>query len=131
VSRCPCYKLLCFLLLCWTTEFVGGCGEIYQNKWVRIDYFVVNGRENEILVKNRDGAGGIVGFFLESGEIYHFDYYGDMAFRTSDDDPHGIRLTFDFYASGDQGRFDQHIGSYEFYPDLGGNYACVETCFVY
>ncbi|KPJ64253.1 hypothetical protein AMJ44_13115 [candidate division WOR-1 bacterium DG_54_3] len=126
-----CQKIsLSFLLLCWMTMFVWGCEEHYRDKWVQIDYYIVNGREDEILVKNKDGAGGIVGFFLAPGESYHFSYHGNMAFRITDRDPRGIRLIFDFYASGDDARFDQYISTCEFCPQLE-NHACVETCFVH
>lgn len=101
-----------------------------EDRCVNIDYYVINTRPDEILVKNRDAASGIVGFFLGSGEVYHFGYHKMMAFKITDNDPHGIRITFDFYASGDDASFSEHIGCYEFFPKLDERYAYVETCFV-
>lgn len=118
-----CLLPLCLALFAW------GC--IWnEDKHADIDYYVVNARPDEILVKERDAANGIVGFFLGSGEIYHFAYYGDMAFEVGDDDPHGIHIIFDFFASGGDANFTEYIGYYEFAPKLDENYACVETCFV-
>ena len=114
---------LCLALFAW------GC--IWEeDKRVDIDYYVVNTRPDEILVKERDAANGIVGFFLGSGEIYHFAYYGHMAFEVGDPDPRGIHMIFDFFASGDDASFTESLGSCEFDPELDENYACVETCFV-
>ena len=115
--------LLCLALLVW------GCIRS-EDKHVDIDYYVVNTRPDEILVKDRDAANGIVGFFLDSGETYHFAYYGNKSFNVMDDDPHGIHIIFDFYASGDDASFTEYIGYCEFDPELDENYACVETCFV-
>jgi hypothetical protein len=109
-----------YLLLLCLALLVRGC----------IGYYVVNTRPDEILVKERDAANGIVGFFLEPGETYHFAYYGDMSFEVLDDDPHGVNIIFDFYASGDDASFTEFIGYCEFAGELDENYACVETCFV-
>ncbi|UCB53200.1 MAG: hypothetical protein JSV10_03735 [Candidatus Zixiibacteriota bacterium] len=113
----------CLALLVW------GC-QPEEDKHVDIDYYVVNTRPDEILVKERDTSNGIVGFFLDSGETYHFAYYGNMSFRVMDDDPHGVHIIFDFYASGDDASFTEYIGYCEFAGELDENYACVETCFV-
>ena len=122
-------KLSPYLLAVWLALLVWGC--IYlEDKHVDIDYYVVNTRPDEILIKNRDAASGIVGFFLGSGEIYHFAYHGNKSFDVMDDDPHGIHIIFDFYASGDDASFTTHIGYCEFHPELDESYACVETCFV-
>jgi hypothetical protein len=123
-------KLSSYLLLFWVALFIWGCSENLEDRWVDIDYYVINTRLDEILVKNRDAANGIVGFFLCSGEVYHFGYHGKMAFKIMDDDPHGIHIIFDFYAPGDDASFTKHIGYYEFSPELDENHACVETCFV-
>ena len=119
-----------FLLLFSVALFLWGCGDNMEDRCVNIDYYVINTRPDEILVKNRDAASGIVGFFLGSGEVYHFGYHRMMAFRITDNDPHGIRIIFDFYASGDDASFSEHIGCYEFFPKLNECYAYVETCFV-
>jgi hypothetical protein len=118
----------CLLLLCLAL-FVWGCPWDWDKR-VDIDYYIVNTRADEILVKNRDAASGIVGFFLGSGELYHFAYHAHMSFKVTDDDPHGIHIIFDFYASGDDARFTEYIGYCEFAGELDENYACVETCFV-
>jgi hypothetical protein len=121
--------LLPLLLLFLVVLLIWGCVWV-KDRYVEIDYYVINTRPDEILVKNKEGAEGIVGFFLGSGEVYHFAYHADMAFEDPDPDPRGIRIVFDFYASGDDASFSEYIGGYEFYPALNDNYACVETCFV-
>jgi len=125
-----CRTLLPFLPLFWVSLLIWGCGDNLEDRWVDIDYYVVNSRADEILVKNRDAANGIVGFFLCSGEVYHFGYHGKMAFKIMDDDPHGIHIIFDFYAPGGDESYTEYIGYYEFSPELDENHACVETCFV-
>ena len=125
-----CSKALVFILFLDFVLFVWGCGDNYRDESVKVDYYVINTRLDEILVKNRDAANGIVGFFLGSGEVYHFEYHGQMAIKILDDNPHSIRITFDFYASGKASSFTEHIGAYEFYPEFNSDYACVETCFV-
>jgi hypothetical protein len=117
------------LLLFLAAVLIWGCIPV-RDQYVEIDYYVMNTRSDEILVKNKDGAEGVVGFFLGSGEVYHFAYHADMAFEDLDPDPHGMRIVFDFYASGDDASFSEYIGGYEFHPALNDNYACVETCFV-
>ncbi|MGB7061670.1 MAG: hypothetical protein WBF13_04865 [Candidatus Zixiibacteriota bacterium] len=101
-----------------------------EDRSVHIDYYVINTRPDEILVKNRDAASGIVGFFLGSGKVYHYGYHKMMAFTITDVDPYSIHMVFDFYASGDDASFTEHIGYYEFHPKLDESNACVETCFV-
>lgn len=122
-------KLSPYLLPFWLALFIWGCIKL-EDRHVNIDYYVINTRSDEILVKDRDAANGIVGFFLGSGEVYHFAYYGNMSFEVMDDDPHGIRIIFDFYAPGDDASYTEHIGYYEFSPELDENHACVETCFI-
>jgi len=124
-----CRKFSLYLLPFWLTLFIWGCIEL-ENRRVDIDYYVVNTRPDEILVKDRDGTNGIVGFFLGSGEVYHFPYHGNMSFDVLDDDPHGIHIIFDFYASDSDASFTEYIGYCELFPELGENHACVETCFV-
>ena len=125
VYRRFCQYLLpvCLALLVW------GCIRL-EDKRVEIDYWVVNTRSDEILVKERDAANGIVGFFLGPEESYHFAYYGNKSFEVLDSDPHGIHIIFDFYASGDDASFIEYIGYCEFDPQLDENYTCAETCFV-
>ncbi|KPK99664.1 MAG: hypothetical protein AMJ91_06850 [candidate division Zixibacteria bacterium SM23_73_3] len=126
------YMFFFGFLLSGLAASLGGCSSpIYEDKHVDIDYYILNLRADEILVKNRSGAAGIVGFFLEPGETYRFGYHNDMAFRISDDNRRGAHLIFDYYASGDLGRFDQYIGSCEFHPKLDANYAAAETCYVH
>ena len=119
-----------FLLLFSAALFIWGCGDRMEDNFVDIHYYVINTRSTEILVKNRDAANGIVGFFLDSGETYHFAYHGKMSFKVTDNDPYGIRMILDFYVSGDDASFTTHIGYCEFHPELDESYACVETCFV-
>jgi hypothetical protein len=123
-------KLSPYLLPFWLALFIWGCGDIMEDRCVNIDYYVINTRTDEILVKNRDAASGIVGFFLGSGEVYHYGYHEMMSFKVTDNDPYGIHIVFDFYASGDNANFTEHIGYYEFHPKLNESNACVETCFV-
>jgi hypothetical protein len=122
-------KFLPFLLLFGVIAFIWGC-IVEEDRRVDIDYYVINTRPDEILVKNRDAANGILGFFLDSGEVYHFAYHGEMSFYGLDNDRHGIHIIFDFYASGDDASFTEYIGYCEFAGELDENYACVETCFV-
>jgi hypothetical protein len=123
--------MLQFLSLFGIMLFFWGCsGDIMEDRSVHIDYFVINTRPDEILVKNRDAASGIVGFFLGSGEVYHYGYHEMMSFRTTDNNPYSIHIVFDFYASGDDASYTEHIGYYEFHPKLNESNACAETCFV-
>lgn len=123
-------KTLLFLLLFGLALFICGCGDRMEDRSVHIDYYVINTRPDEILVKNRDAASGIVGFFLDSGKVYHYGYHKMMAFNITDTNPYSIHIVFDFYASGDDASFTEHIGYYEFHPKLDESNACVETCFV-
>jgi hypothetical protein len=119
-----------FLLLFSAALFIWGCGDRVEDRCVHIDYYVINTRPDEILVKDRDAASGIVGFFLGSAEVYHYGYHEMMSFKITDNEPYGIHIIFDFYASGDDASFTEHIGYCEFHPKLNESNACVETCFV-
>jgi hypothetical protein len=126
-----CRKTFLLLSLLGTVPFFWGCtGDLMEDRSVHIDYFVMNTRSDEILVRNRDAAAGIVGFFLGSGEVYHYGYHEMMSFRTTDNDPYGIHIVLDFYAAGNDSSYTEHIGYYEFRPKLDESNACVETCFV-
>ena len=122
--------LVCLLLICAVASLPGCSSTTYQDVHVDIDYYIVNLRADEILVRNCDGESGIVGFFLEPGEIYHFTYHDDMAFAHGDDEERGPHIIFDLYARGQNDRFEQYIGCCEFHPLLGPDHVFAETCFV-
>ena len=121
--------LVCVLLIC-TTLSLPGCLTKYGEIHVDVDYYIVNLRPDEILARDRNGEAGIVGFFLESGQTYHFGYHGDMISARGDDEQRGPYIAFDLYIRGQNDRFEQHIGCCEFHPYLVSNYAFAETCFV-
>jgi len=103
---------------------------------ISIDYYIVNCRTEEILVKNRAGANGIIGFFLTSGQVYHYSYHDKIWVRLghrypTSSDIEDFEFTFDFYAPGADGAFQEWIGSFTFVPDLKGSLSYVDTCYVY
>lgn len=95
-----------------------------------IDFYVINTRSDEILVRNRDAHSGIVGFFLTPGEEYHFNYHIDVTFRDERNDLSHFHIFFDFYASGEDSSFTEYIGDYLFILRSTESYAYSETCFV-
>jgi len=132
--RAVCECVLCVLLASLATF---QCDVYtYGEEHVDVDYYIMNAREDDILVRTKDGHRGIVGFFLTSGEIYHFGYHGKITYSKDfqdsmeQDDLGGLILTFYFYAAGADGRFEDLIGAHEFVPYLDENNSLVDTFFV-
>jgi len=122
--------LISFFFLCH-------CGRHYEpfENPISIDYYIINRRLETILVKNRDGTNGIVGFFLDSGQVYHFAYHDKIWIPISHDRPEpsdlqDFKFIFDFYSPGEDGNFQEWIGDYTFVPDLQGSLSYIDTCFV-
>lgn len=131
------YKsLFCCLLACLVTVACSSLWSDYTyDVHVDVDYYIVNARQDEIMVKDHEGERGIVGFFLAPGEAYHFGHHKDVDVRFNHEsieqsDLEGLNLTFYFYAAGHEGRFDEYLGAHQFVPYLDENKSFLDTFFV-
>lgn len=132
--RAVCECLLSLLLISLATF---QCDSYtYGEEYVNVDYYIVNAREDDILVRTKEDQRSIIGFFLTSGETYHFGYHGKITYSKhsqdsmEQDDLGGLIMTFNFYAPGPDGRFEKLIGGHEFVPYLDENNSLVDTFFV-
>jgi hypothetical protein len=125
-------SIVCLLLALLSTVIFCSCGSNYDPKYVEVDYYIVNSRQDEILVKSPEA--GIVGFFLAPAEVYHFSYHGDTsvpAWRNPEQsDFNSLNLKYDFFISGPDGCFDEYICTHEFTAYLLDSASFVDTFFV-
>lgn len=108
----------------------------YHDVRIDLDYYIVNQRSDEILLRNRRDAEGVIGFFLKPTETYHIGYHNDITIDKTKERPdtfdlRGLYMSFDFYVAGANNDFQQNVGSYDFAPKLNYSNAYIDTCFVY
>jgi hypothetical protein len=127
--------LCCLLASFFTVVCASPFADYTYDVHVDVDYYILNARQDEIMVKDHEGKRGIVGFFLAPGEAYHFGYHEDVDVwflheSIEQSDLEGLYLTFYFYSAGPEGRFDEYLGTHRFVPYLDENKSFVDTFFV-
>lgn len=106
-----------------------GCGHNYVQRNIDISLLFINTLDEEILVRNKNGDVGFIGFFLLPDSQYLWEW-DEVTETIEEKDTVQFQTTFEFFKEGNKHNFNEKIGSYLFEAKVYDKCQCIDTCYI-